>query len=278
VIGQEGEQLGIMPTETALALAMEAGMDLVEVAPNSRPPVCRVMDYGKFKYDKKKRSKKKPHVTKVKEVRFRPKTDEHDYEFKVKRALGFLGEGHRVVVTVLFRGREMAFRDRGKKILERLTKDLEHAARPEQAPRLEGRRFTMVFLPNKAGGKGPRPSERLPKKDSGRRPKRPTTGTGAPAKPKEAAPEPAEGTPPTGAPVKEAPPGEAPPSEATPAKAPADETAPAKAPADETPPAKAPAEETPPAKAPAGETPPAAAPATAEIKEENPSEGSGGDS
>jgi translation initiation factor IF-3 len=167
VIGQDGEQLGIMPTEDAMAMALEAGMDLVEVAPNSRPPVCRIMDYGKFKYDKKKRSKKKPHVTKVKEVRFRPKTDEHDYEFKVKRALAFLDEGHRVVVSVLFRGREMAFRDRGRQILIRLEKDLEHAARPEQAPRLEGRRFTMVFLPLKAGGKRGRPSERA-KKASGR--------------------------------------------------------------------------------------------------------------
>ena len=203
VIGQDGEQLGIMPTEDAMAMALEAGMDLVEVAPNSRPPVCRIMDYGKFKYDKKKRSKKKPHVTKVKEVRFRPKTDEHDYEFKVKRALGFLGEGHRVVVSVLFRGREMAFRDRGRKILEKLVKDLEHAARPEQAPRLEGRRFTMVFLPLKTGGKRGQPSERL-KKPSGRVAKAservPKTAAEPPKSPEEApkAPEEppkAEGTP-----------------------------------------------------------------------------------
>lgn len=167
--------MGIMPTEKALEMAQEAGMDLVEVAPRSRPPVCRIMDYGKFKYDKKKKSKKKPHVTKVKEVRFRPKTDEHDYEFKVRRAREFLEEGFRVVATVLFRGREMAFRDRGKTILARVEKDVADIARAEQAPRLEGRRFTLVLLPTKTAAKTAKSSERMParkaKADDGETPK-----------------------------------------------------------------------------------------------------------
>jgi translation initiation factor IF-3 len=120
------------------------------------------MDYGKFKYDKKKKSKKKPHVTKVKEVRFRPKTDEHDYEFKVRRAREFLGEGFRVIATVLFRGREMAFRDRGKTILARVEKDVADVARAEQAPRLEGRRFSLVLLPTKPAVKTAKSSERMP--------------------------------------------------------------------------------------------------------------------
>jgi translation initiation factor IF-3 len=160
VIGQSGEQLGIMTTENALEMALEADMDLVEVAPNSRPPVCRIMDYGKFKYDKKKKSKRKPHVTKVKEVRFRPKTDNHDYGVKLKRAAGFLEEGHRVVISVHFRGREMAFRDRGKALLGRLVEDLAELARPEQDPRMEGRRFTLVLLPLKSPAKG-KESQRL---------------------------------------------------------------------------------------------------------------------
>ena len=172
VVDEDGEQLGVLDTQAAIALAEDKGLDLVEVAPTARPPVCKIMDYGKFKYEQAKKAKKAKqasHTVKVKTIKFRPKTDDHDYEFKVKRALGFLGEGHRVVVTVLFRGREMAFRDRGRLLLQRLTKDLEDAARPEQAPRMEGRRFTMVFLPLKSGS-GKRPSGRS-KKKSGRTPK-----------------------------------------------------------------------------------------------------------
>ncbi len=164
-----------MPTLKAMEMATEAGLDLVEVAPRSRPPVCRIMDYGKFKYDKKKKSKKKHHITKVKEVRFRPKTDEHDYEFKVKRAREFLDEGFRVVVSVLFRGREMAFRDRGKKILARLVEDLKDVAKPEQSPRLEGRRFTLVMLPLKPQGKSNASSRRMAVKE---KPKASSPGNG----------------------------------------------------------------------------------------------------
>jgi translation initiation factor IF-3 len=148
-VGEDGVQLGILPTEKALDLAMEQSLDLVEVAPNARPPVCRIMDYGKFKYDKKKKTKKKVHVAKVKEVRFRPKTDENDYAIKCKKMREFLAAGHRAVVTVIFKGREMAFRDQGRAILTRLVEDMADIAKPEAAPRMEGRRFTLVLLPTK---------------------------------------------------------------------------------------------------------------------------------
>ena len=148
MVDEEGEQLGILKTEEALALARERGLDLVEVAPKSRPPVCRIMDYGKFKYDQKRRekeSKKKQHVVQTKELRLRPKTDEHDYQVKLKRARKFIDKGFKVLVSVLFRGRERAHGDVAREHLDRMSRDLADIAKVEVAPKMEGYRMTMVL-------------------------------------------------------------------------------------------------------------------------------------
>ena len=120
VVDQDGNQLGVLATKDALAKAKEADLDLVEVAPEAKPPVCRIMDYGKFKYEKSKRTQKnsKTHQTKLKEIRLRPKTGQHDIDFKVKKAIGFLQHKDKVQVTVLFRGREMAHIEEGRKVME----------------------------------------------------------------------------------------------------------------------------------------------------------------
>ena len=135
VIGAEGEQLGILQRSEAIAMAQEVGCDLVEVSSNSEPPVCRIMDYGKFKYEQQKKkqdAKKRQAVVQVKEIKVRPKTDEHDYETKVKHIRRFLEDGDRCKVTVFFRGREIVHKDRGLDILERIVKDLEEVAKVEQ--------------------------------------------------------------------------------------------------------------------------------------------------
>ena len=125
VISADGEQLGIIPTKEALSAAREASLDLVEVAPNERPPVCRIMDYGKYKYEKgKKANKAKGHQVKTKEIRLRPKTGAHDIEFKVKQAIGFLSHKDKVQVTVMFRGREMAHIEEGRKVMNQIIEDL----------------------------------------------------------------------------------------------------------------------------------------------------------
>ena len=150
VISQDGEQLGIMLTQEAQQLAEEHGLDLVEVAPNERPPVCRVMDYGKYKYQKSKRlqqAKKKQKVIVVKEIKLRPKTEEHDYQFKTQHVRRFLQDGHKAKVTVVFRGREMAHTELGRRILDRVIGDLEEVAVVEQVPKQEGRNMTMVLGP-----------------------------------------------------------------------------------------------------------------------------------
>ena len=148
VIGAEGEQLGILQRSEAIAMAQEVGCDLVEVSSNSEPPVCRIMDYGKFKYEQQKKkqdAKKRQAVVQVKEIKVRPKTDEHDYETKVKHIRRFLEDGDRCKVTVFFRGRE----DRGLDILERIVKDLEEVAKVDQEPRAEGRTLQMLLVPKK---------------------------------------------------------------------------------------------------------------------------------
>ncbi len=152
VIGADGEQLGIMPPEDALAQAREVGLDLVEVAPNSRPPVCRIMDYGRYKYEQKKKSKgQKSHAASLKEVKMRPGTDMHDLEFKLNNARRFLMDGDKVKVTVMFRGREMVHRDRGRDQLETVIKLLGNLAKVENPPRMEGRFLSMILVPDREG-------------------------------------------------------------------------------------------------------------------------------
>jgi len=145
VIGAEGEQLGVMTSEAAMARAEEAGLDLVEVAPGSRPPVCRIMDYGRYKYEqqkKKKAGRTKGHAAALKEVKLRPRTDDHDLDTKLKSARRFLMDGDKVKVTVMYRGREMVHRELGRKQLDRVV---------ETPPRMEGRFLSMILVPNREG-------------------------------------------------------------------------------------------------------------------------------
>ena len=134
VIGEDGEQLGILSTQEAINRAYEVDLDLVEVAPNERPPLCRIMDYGKYKYEKKKKSGQNQHHTKTKEIRLRPKTGEHDVSFKVKQALGFLKHKDKVQVSVVFRGREMAHVEEGRRIMEEVIEQLAECGKVEIAP------------------------------------------------------------------------------------------------------------------------------------------------
>jgi len=150
LIGNDGEQLGVFPTQEALNMAEEKDQDLVEVAPNSSPPVCRIMDYGKFKYQQSKRAheaKKKQKIIHVKEVKLRPNTDRHDYNFKLKNAFRFLESGDKVKVLVFFRGREIVHRENGQKLLVRVTETLEDIAVVEQEAKQEGRTLCMIFAP-----------------------------------------------------------------------------------------------------------------------------------
>jgi len=150
VIGAEGQQVGILPTDEALAMAVELGLDLVEVAPNAEPPVCRVMDYGKYKYEQQKKqqeARKKQTIVQIKEIKVRPKTDDHDFNTKVKHILRFLEEGDRVKVTVFFRGREIVHKDRGEMILRRVVEAVADVAKVEQEPRAEGRTLFLLLAP-----------------------------------------------------------------------------------------------------------------------------------
>ena len=150
VIDENGEQLGILQTAEAMRHAMEQGLDLVEVAPNADPPVCRVMDYGKFKYQQQKKqqeAKRNQTVIQIKEIKVRPKTDEHDYQTKLKHIRRFIEDGDRCKVTVFFRGREIVHKDRGMTILERVVVDTQDIARVEQLPQAEGRTLHMLLTP-----------------------------------------------------------------------------------------------------------------------------------
>ncbi|HUG98182.1 MAG TPA: translation initiation factor IF-3 [Gammaproteobacteria bacterium] len=152
IIGSDGEQLGIMSREEALRLATDEGLDLVEVAPTAEPPVCKVMDYGKFVFEQNKKSqvaKKKQRQIQVKEVKFRPGTEEGDYQVKLKNLVRFLTGGDKAKVTLRFRGREMAHKELGAKLLERVRDDLVELATVEQFPQMEGRQMTMVLTPKK---------------------------------------------------------------------------------------------------------------------------------
>lgn len=148
VIDEKGNQLGIIPTKDALSRAQESGLDLVEVSPDSNPPVCRIMDYGKFKYEKSKRShKNKSHQTKLKEIRVRPKTGKHDIDFKVKKAIGFLNHKDKVQVTVMFRGREMAHIEEGRKVMQGIIEQLEEHGKVVSSPSQQARRMTCTIAP-----------------------------------------------------------------------------------------------------------------------------------
>jgi translation initiation factor IF-3 len=158
VIGEDGSQIGVLATREALALAQSKALDLVEVAATSRPPVCRIMDYGKFKYEQNRRArkaKKKQHQMQLKEVKMRPKVEKHDYDFKIVHAREFLAERDKVKLTVTFRGREIAHQDLGYKLIQRAIADLAEYATVESAPRSEGRTLTAVLMPkpSKTGGK-----------------------------------------------------------------------------------------------------------------------------
>jgi translation initiation factor IF-3 len=149
------EQLGVMDTRDAIRAAREKGMDLVEVAPNADPPVCRIIDYGRFQYEAKKKAneaKKKQVVIVVKEVKFRPGTDEHDYSYRMKHARQWLQEGDKVKATIWFRGREMTHRELGARILEKLEKDLADISEVEMRPRMEGNQMFIFFGPKRHKG------------------------------------------------------------------------------------------------------------------------------
>lgn len=152
VIGPDGEQIGVMLTRDALAKASESELDLVEVSPNADPPVCKIMDYGKFIYQKDKAqqaARKKQKLIQVKEVKFRPNTDAGDYNTKMRAVLRFLEEGDKVKVTVRFRGREMAHPEIGRELHERVREEIAEIAQVEQMPKLEGRQMIMVVAPKK---------------------------------------------------------------------------------------------------------------------------------
>jgi translation initiation factor IF-3 len=150
LVGADGEMIGVVATVAALDSAAEAGLDLVEVSPNADPPVCKLLDYGRFKYEaqkKKNEAKKKQKVIEVKEIKMRPAIETNDYEIKMRAARKFLDNGDKVKVTMRFRGRELAHQDLGAKVLERVRGELDETAKVEQLPRMEGRQMVMVFAP-----------------------------------------------------------------------------------------------------------------------------------
>jgi translation initiation factor IF-3 len=152
VISGSGEQLGIMPISNALERAEQEGLDLVEVAPNSSPPVCRIMDYGKYKYQQSKKlhvAKKSQSNFQIKEIRLRPKTEAHDLQVKFRHIQRFLEQGNKVKVSVLFRGREIVYADLGRKLVQDIVEKLGDICVVDQEPRIEGRRMTMILSPRK---------------------------------------------------------------------------------------------------------------------------------
>ncbi|MDH5748002.1 MAG: translation initiation factor IF-3 [Rhodospirillales bacterium] len=150
VVGANGEMAGVLSIEEGIKLAYESGLDLVEVSPNADPPVCKILDYGKFKYEeqkKKNEARKKQKVIEVKEIKMRPSIDVHDYDVKMRSVRRFLEEGDKVKLTIRFRGREMAHQELGMKVLDRVRNDLEELVKVEQFPRIEGRLMVMVIAP-----------------------------------------------------------------------------------------------------------------------------------
>ncbi len=150
VINPDGQQLGVYPIRQAMTLAEEAGLDLVEINPMAEPPVCRIMDFGKFKYEQKKQAnaaKKKQKVIEVKEIKFRPKTDSHDFDFKMKHVKRFIEEGNKAKITIRFRGREMAHPEVAARLLDRVVAEVKDMVVIEQSYRMEGRTMTMILAP-----------------------------------------------------------------------------------------------------------------------------------
>ena len=167
LIGPDGQQIGIVPTREALQRAQQVGLDLIEISPNAQPPVCRITDYGKFKYDSEKREKQtRQHqtATKVKEIQFHPNVGDHDYQTKVRHLRDFIEAGHRVKVILFFRGRESAHQEIGFEVMNRIIRDMMDIAQTEQLPRLMGRNILMMLIP-RVKGKGthtPVPAHRPP--------------------------------------------------------------------------------------------------------------------
>nr|WP_262494981.1 translation initiation factor IF-3 [Paracoccus thiocyanatus] len=150
LIGADGENVGVVSPARGLELAQEAGLDLVEISPNATPPVCKIMDLGKFKYEQQKReaeARKKQKTIEIKEIKFRPGTDSHDYDVKMRSVLKFLAEGDKVKITLRFRGREMAHQQIGMELLNRVAADVGEAGKIESMPRLEGRQMVMMISP-----------------------------------------------------------------------------------------------------------------------------------
>ncbi|MBX3396576.1 MAG: translation initiation factor IF-3 [Phycisphaerae bacterium] len=177
LIDHEKNMIGVVPTDEALRMARDAGLDLVEMSPNERPPVCKIMDYGKHKYQLSKKSKQKHHEQKIKEVRLRPKTEEHDLEVKLKRARTFLEHGDRVLITMLFKGRERFHQDIAYQTFREIAQDFAELAKVDQPPRLLGKKMSMVLAPTKlpAPQKGGGTSKGTsPKRPSGDVPSKPS--------------------------------------------------------------------------------------------------------
>jgi translation initiation factor IF-3 len=150
LIDQDGENAGVVTPERAIEMAEEVGLDLVEISPGANPPVCKIMDFGKFKYEQQKKAveaKKKQKIIEIKEVKFRPNIDTHDYDVKMRSVTKFLGEGDKVKVTLRFRGREMAHLELGRELLQRIAGDIEEIAKIEAMPKMEGRQMIMVVSP-----------------------------------------------------------------------------------------------------------------------------------
>ncbi len=151
LIDAEGNMVGIVSPEKANVMASEAGLDLVEISPNAKPPVCKIMDFGKFKYDQQKReaeARKRQKTIELKEIKFRPNTDKHDYEVKMRSVTKFLENGDKVKITLRFRGREMAHQELGAELMARVAEDTVHLGKPDVIPKVEGRQMVMIIYPN----------------------------------------------------------------------------------------------------------------------------------
>jgi translation initiation factor IF-3 len=201
LIGGEGEQLGVKPLPEAISIARAAELDLVEVAPNANPPVCRLMDYKRYEYEqqqRRKESRRKATQVVIKEMKFRPKIDVHDYTTKMRHVERFLAEGNKVKLTIMFRGREMAHPELGLRILERIADEVNEIAMVESAPRQDGRNMTMVLHPLKQNNRRPSTTTKAPKPAAP-----PAATTAATAASTSPPPAPAEPAPSSTAPAQE---------------------------------------------------------------------------
>jgi translation initiation factor IF-3 len=164
VIDEEGHQLGVLSTAEAWKIAVDNGKDLIEIVPNADPPVCKIMDFGKYRYElakKEKLQRKHQHVTQVKEIRFHPNTDTHDFDFKVRHARAFIEEGHKVKATVVFKGREITYKELGREVLNRFTEALSDIAKVEAEAKMEGRQMIAFYVADKSKKKTPAPKQQL---------------------------------------------------------------------------------------------------------------------